>query len=140
MLSTKRPLGKRRRALVLMAATFLVWFFGGLPLDADQEESGAVHAAPASPATEPPEAEPQRRFPRPSRNGSPELSPKQQRDLLKHNFDKMKQDADDLADLARSLQEDLNASNENVLSIEVVEKAEKIEKLAKKIKRAAKGF
>ena len=65
------------------------------------------------------------------------LTPKQQRALLKANYAKMKQDADELAALAKSLQDELNKSNENVLSLDVVEKADKIEKLAKKIKSAA---
>jgi cellobiose phosphorylase len=60
--------------------------------------------------------------------------------LLKDNFEKMKRDADELADLAKSLQEDLNKSNENVFSLGVVDKADKIEKLAKKIKGTARGY
>ena len=67
------------------------------------------------------------------------LTPKQKRDLMKFRFEKMKQHADELAELAESLQQDLDKSNENVLSLKVVEKAEKIEKLAKKIKETAKG-
>ncbi len=73
-------------------------------------------------------------------NTGHEITPKQQRDLLKHKFEKMKRDAEELAELAKSLQEDLEASNENILSLEVVEKAKKIEKLSKKIKNAAKGY
>lgn len=65
------------------------------------------------------------------------LTPKQQRALLKANYTKMKQDANELAGLAKSLQDELNKSNENVLSVDVVEKADRIEKLAKKIKNAA---
>jgi hypothetical protein len=68
------------------------------------------------------------------------LSQKQKKDLLKDNFEKMKHDADELADLAKSLQEDLNKSNENVFSLGVVDKADKIEKLAKKIKGTARGY
>jgi len=68
------------------------------------------------------------------------LSQKQKKDLLKDNFEKMKRDADELADLAKSLQEDLNKSNENVFSLGVVDKADKIEKLAKKIKGTARGY
>ena len=68
------------------------------------------------------------------------LSQKQKRDLLKANFEQMKRDADALAALAKSLQEDLAKSNENVLSLHVVEKAEKIERLAKKIKGTARGY
>ncbi len=68
------------------------------------------------------------------------LSPKQRKGLLKSNFEKMKRDVEELAALAKSLQEDINGSNENVLSLKIVDKAEKIERLAKKIKAAAKGY
>jgi hypothetical protein len=67
------------------------------------------------------------------------ISKKQQRKLLKQNFDRMKEDAEELAALAQSLQEDIEKTTENMLSLEVVEKAEKIEKLAKRIKNTAKG-
>jgi hypothetical protein len=68
------------------------------------------------------------------------LSGKQKRNLLKANFERMKRDAEELAALAQSLHDELEKSNEHVLSLEVVKKAGKIEKLAKKIKNAAKGF
>ena len=69
----------------------------------------------------------------------PPLTPKQQRDILKSNYEKMKEQADELADLAKSLRDDLNKSNQNILSLQVVDKADKIEKLAKKIRDSAKG-
>jgi len=68
------------------------------------------------------------------------LSGKQERDLLKANFEKMKHDAGELADLAKALQQELNKSNENILSVDVIDKADKIEKLARKIKGTARGF
>lgn len=68
---------------------------------------------------------------------SPPLTPKQRRALLKANYNKMKQEADELVALAKSLQEDLNKSNENVLSVDVIDKADRIEKLAKKIRTGA---
>ncbi len=72
--------------------------------------------------------------------GQSPLSEKQKRDLLKSNFEKMKRDAGELADLAKALQEELNKSNENILSVDIVDKADKIEKLAKRIKGTARGF
>ena len=69
----------------------------------------------------------------------PEITPKQRREIMKSKFEKMKEDAEELASLADSLQDDLNKSSENILSLEIVEKTEKIEKLAKRIKKAAKG-
>ena len=67
------------------------------------------------------------------------LTKKQKQDLLKSNFEKLKRDADELATLAKSLQQDLDKSNENVLSLKVLDRTEKIEKLARKIKSEAKG-
>ena len=52
----------------------------------------------------------------------------------------MKKDTDVLLDLAKSLQKDLDGSNQNVLSLKVLDKADKIEKLAKKIKNSARGY
>jgi hypothetical protein len=60
--------------------------------------------------------------------------------MLKANFDRMKRDAKELADLAKDLQEQLDKSNENVLSLGIVDKADKIEKLARKIKSTARGY
>lgn len=66
------------------------------------------------------------------------LRAKQQRELRKMRFDKMKEHAAKLAEMAKSLQEDIEKSNENVLSLDVVEKAKKIEKLAKTIRNEAR--
>ena len=67
------------------------------------------------------------------------LTPKQRQELLKSKFEKMKHDADDLAALAKSLQQDVGKSSENVLSLKVLDRADKIEKLARRIKSEAKG-
>lgn len=67
------------------------------------------------------------------------VTPKQRRAILKSNFEKIKKDTDELATLAKSLQEEIGKSNENVLSLKVVDEADKIEKLARKIKSTAKG-
>jgi hypothetical protein len=73
-------------------------------------------------------------------NPPPERTPKQKEALLKSNFKEMKKHADQLAEMAQSLQKKIGQTNENVLSIEVVREAEEIEKLAKKIKNEAKGY
>jgi hypothetical protein len=67
----------------------------------------------------------------------PGLTPKQQRELLKSRYERLRQEATQLSDLAKSLQQDLDKSNSDVLSLGVVDKADKIEKLAKKIKNEA---
>jgi len=101
-------------------------------------------AAPSHPeaATQVDNPNAPQRSPRAHSNEEPpsSLSPKQKSDLLKANFEKMKRDAGELADLAKALQDELNKSNENILSLDIVDKAEKIEKLAKKIKGTARGF
>ncbi len=70
----------------------------------------------------------------------PGLKDKQKRDLMKANYEKMKRDAEELASLAKSLRDDIDKGNENVLSLHIVDKAEKIEKLAKRIKSVARGY
>lgn len=75
--------------------------------------------------------------PSPSTPEPTPLTAKQKQALLKDNFEKMKRQADELAALAKSLQEELDKSNEHVLSLQVIAKAEQIEKLAKKIKSRA---
>jgi hypothetical protein len=70
-------------------------------------------------------------FPTPTR--------KQKKALMDRNFEKLKEHAKALAELSKSLQEDVEKSNENVLSLEIVKKAEQAEKLAKQIKDEAKG-
>ena len=67
---------------------------------------------------------------------SPTISPEQRR---KSNFENMKRDVDELADLVKALQEELKKANENILSRGIVDKADKIGKLAKKIKGSARG-
>lgn len=51
----------------------------------------------------------------------------------------LKRDTDKLLQLATELQQYVNKSNENVLSLEVIKKAEEIEKLAHSVKEKMKG-
>lgn len=81
----------------------------------------------------------QNQFPQLPRVNSPKRSEKQKQALLDYNFKQMKKHAKRLAELATSLQKEIEKSNEDVLSLEIVKKAEQVEKLAKKIKNEAKG-
>ncbi len=65
---------------------------------------------------------------------------KQRQELLKANFAKMKREAADLTALAQSLEAELDSSNENVLSMTILEKAQKIEALAKRIAKTARIY
>jgi hypothetical protein len=138
-------------ALLISKSSFyrtaiLLWLlvgFAGQILDAPRSISAAAATSPAQATTPAADAEASQAVPRVPSNQ--ELTPlplseKQKRDLMKANFEKMKRDAGELADLAKALQQELNKSNENILSLDVVEKAEKIEKLARKIKGSARGF
>ena len=71
--------------------------------------------------------------------GAGKMTSKQRKEFMKANFEKMQRDAEELAALAKALQEELDKSSENVLSLQIVDKAEKIEKLAKRIKSTARG-
>ena len=56
------------------------------------------------------------------------------------NFEKAKNDAAELAAMAKELRETLSKPNVDVLSFEVVSRAEKISKLAKKIREETKAY
>lgn len=68
------------------------------------------------------------------------LTAKQKRKMLKAQFDKMKEQAKDLVQLAQSLQSELDKSNQDILSLQIVDKADQVEKLAKKIKSEATEY
>jgi hypothetical protein len=59
---------------------------------------------------------------------------------MRAKLEMSKNDAAELATLAKGLREVLDKPNVNVLSREVVDRAEKIEKLAKKIREETQGF
>jgi hypothetical protein len=132
----KRPSPRRQRLspTLLLIAVLAGWTFpasftsqGGKPPAAAPRPHSPVPAASQEPAPQNPDL-------------PPDMVKKQKRELLKQNFEKMKSNADELVELSKSLQADLDKSNENVLSLKVVDRAEKIEKLAKKIKEIARGY
>lgn len=71
---------------------------------------------------------------------SPHPNERQKQALVDYNFKKLKKHAAHLAELAKALQKDIEKSNENVLSLEIVKKANEVEKLAKKVKNEARGY
>lgn len=127
---TKKPKPRDySRALVVLALLILAFSatFNAIGATAQSSVPGQAQPRPLpSPQNPPEEPEP-----------PPGITPKQQRELLKSRYEKLKQEATQLADLAKSLQQDLDKSNSDVLSLGVVDKADKIEKLAKKIKNEA---
>jgi hypothetical protein len=122
-------------ALTLVAglalAAWMAWTSG-----AAGPAAGSAYAQTTSPP-------PLMQIPGPGASG-PQMSvperilEKQKKELRKYRFKKMREHGEELANLAKSLQEDLEKSNENILSLKIVDKAEKIEKLAKKIQDEAR--
>jgi type VI protein secretion system component VasF len=68
------------------------------------------------------------------------LNPQQKLSIMQLNFNKAKNDAVELAALAKELREELNKPKADALSPEVVSRAEKIEKLAKRIREETKAY
>lgn len=52
----------------------------------------------------------------------------------------LKRDTDKLLELAQQLKDNVDKSNENTLSLDVVKKAEEIEKLAHSVREKMKGY
>jgi hypothetical protein len=130
------PSGKARKALIL---TVLFIFLGlvGAPPDASGQSLNQFQGSFPNSQQRLPN---QNRFPPEPPTRFPKSSHKRKKAMLDYNFKKLKQHAQDLAELAKSLQIEIEKSNENVLSLDIVKKAKEAEELAKKIKREAKGF
>jgi hypothetical protein len=78
--------------------------------------------------------------PAPGVDLSRSMSFHQKQSIVQANFLKSKNDAAELAFMARELCKELNQPNADVLSLGIVSRMEKIEKLAKKIRDETKGF
>jgi len=76
----------------------------------------------------------------PMRPDGVRLSPKQRRAIILANFEKSKNDAAEMAALAKELREALDKQREDVLTSDLINRLEKIEKLAKKIREETKGM
>jgi len=124
-----------RAALVLVLWVSAVRL--ALPVPGGRDASAAFHAQ-TTPSDSPPGDQQAEAAPTSERAG--QITSKQRREILKADFEKMRRDGDELITLAKALQEDLSKTNENVLSLRIVEKAEKIERLARRIKSTARGY
>jgi hypothetical protein len=130
--------GKAKKALIITVMVAFLGLSGGPPYTSGQSLGQTPGGFPSTQQQFPG----QNRFPAqsPSPETFPKSSQKRKKALLDYNFKKLKQHAQDLAELAKSLQTEIEKSNENVLSLEIVKKAGQAEKLAKKIKDEAKGL
>jgi hypothetical protein len=94
---------------------------------------GAVPTVPGQPSVLSPSISP-------SISTGPPLNHRQKDALVRDNFKKTKDDVAKLSKLVRSLQQAINRSNANILSVSIVNQANRIEKLAKRIKAETKGY
>jgi hypothetical protein len=89
------------------------------------------------PGNEPP-------FPRPGSTPDisigPKLNHRQKNALIRDNFLKTKDDVARLSKMVRALQQAIERSNANILSVSIVKQANRVEKLAKRIKAETKGY
>lgn len=125
------------RALSIVAASAMI-FAAGRALRNEGSAPAAAFAQVQSGQPSPGAQSPEPAVSAPSSDLPESMRVEQKRNLRKYRFKKMKDHAAELATLAKSLQEDLDKSNENVLSLHVIDKAQKIEKLAKTIRDEAR--
>ncbi len=69
----------------------------------------------------------------------PELEKKMAKQRLQERYKNLKRDSEKLLELATELKQQVDKSNENVLSIDVMKKCEQIEKLAKSVRTKMQG-
>jgi hypothetical protein len=120
--------------MVVSAMAIVVWLMPPLGVttsNANLAYAQVGHQRPTPPLPDAEIGNPETDFPE-------GLGEKQKKELRKYRFHQMKEHGQELAKLAQSLQNDLDKSNENILSLEIVDKAQKIEKLAKKIQQEAR--
>lgn len=123
-----------RLLCVVMTGMILLGAGGGA-------QRGGESAAQTVPAPMPPGAG----FPplaRPGGEGiaiSPELARKQEQVRNTERQKRLVQDTDKLLALATDLKQEVDKTNKDVLSVEVIKKAEEIEKLAHSVKERMKG-
>jgi hypothetical protein len=132
----ERRSGIARKALIIAVMLTFVALGGSSPGRAGQS-TGQIPGPNSQSPRQPSQGNP---FPSESPEGFPKTTQKRKKALLDYNFKKLKEHAQDLAELTKSLQTEIEKSNENVLSLEIIKKADEAEKLARKIKNEAKGF
>lgn len=71
---------------------------------------------------------------------SPEMQAQQARSRNSERQKKLVEDTDKLLALATQLKQDVDKTNKDVMSVDVIKKADEIEKLAHSVKERMKGF
>jgi hypothetical protein len=141
VLRDSSSLSRKAKKVILTTAVLVFLGLMASPSSAAGQGYGQLPGFGQQNTRQDPRSDP-RQNPFPQITTKPEATPslKRKQAILNDNFKKMKKHAEDLADLAKSLQAEIAKSNENVLSLEIVKKAEQAEKLAKQIRDEAKGY
>ncbi|MGH9521728.1 MAG: hypothetical protein ACRD3E_04260 [Terriglobales bacterium] len=67
-----------------------------------------------------------------------DMDAKREKAMNKERYERIKHDTDKLLDLATQLKQYVDKTNENILSVDVINKADEIDKLAKSIREKMK--
>jgi hypothetical protein len=91
------------------------------------------------PSQQPAPGRPGATLPPPESSISPEMQAQQARSRNTQRQKQLVQDTDKLLDLATQLKQDVDKTNKDMLSVDVIRKADEIEKLAHSVKERMKG-
>lgn len=102
----------------------------------------SVHGAQAIPPTNSPLPDSSGKLGREQRDREPDLERMQEQAAKARNTDRQKRlvaDTEKLLSLATELKQDVDKTDKNTLSVDVIKKADEIEKLAHSVKERMKG-
>ncbi|MGE5205830.1 MAG: hypothetical protein ACM3PW_09455 [Chlamydiota bacterium] len=122
-----------RVSRLFIAVLVIIFLFPGLQVRAQDSSTPPINAGPQFPQTpsagqrQPSEAE-------------RKMEHEQQKKLNQERQAELKRDTDKLLQLATQLKHEVDKSNENTLSLEVMRKAGEIEKLAKSVREKMRGW
>jgi len=124
---------------ILGSAVVMVLFLGAGVATYGQDSQRSIQASPPIPHTRP--GPPSGAIPAADNDSgiSPAMQAQQTKFRSKDRQKQLLRDTDELLQLATELKAEVNKTNENVLSIDVMRKADEIEKLAKSVKNQMKN-
>ena len=114
----------------VLAVVFLAGVFGTCSNGQLAQPFPAQQPVPGRPGAEVPSLGP---------SMSPEMQAQQARSRNSERQKKLMEDTNKLLELATQLKQDVDKTNKDVLSVDVIKKADEIEKLAHSVKERMKG-
>lgn len=129
----RSPLAKLRWVTIAAVLAVAVFWDGNTRVTAAQTQQPLPSMQ--TPSTTPPFGEP----PDPNDPMQRQRMEKMEKARNTDRQQQLERDTEKLLSLAKELKEDVNKSNKNTLSVDVVKKAAEIEKLAKSVKERMRG-